>query len=423
MFGRSPTRTGLGALLGLSLLALAACGSGHTDGGLGPDPGAGGELLQSNVAWAAATPSVDFTDATSGLLRLGHDLSTHLPADSGHGGNQVFSPASLAIAFAMLREGAGRASAAEIDKVLGLPADRQAAYNALLHALAKVGAGNRLEVNDALFVDPGLTVKRPYLDAIKWWYGAGLHQTKFPDPALTDINGWVKAQTHGRIPHLLDQLDPSAVFALVNTIYLNAKWETPFDPTETKDAPFTTAAGSAVTVKMMHSQTQYDYASGDGWQAVRLPYAGGDLSMWVLVPDSNGDPKDLLAPDVLSGAVKEASATSVELSLPRWNTETMADLTDVLGRLGLDKTYAPGRFPRITSDPSFFISQVVQQANITVGEKGTVAAAASAIVGETSAPVPAKIQIDADHPFAFAIVHDASGVPLFEGVVGDPSQK
>jgi len=423
MFPRSPHRTGLGALLVLPLFVLAACGGGHTDGGLGPDNGAGGALLESKVAWAAATPSVDFTDTANGLRRLGHDLSTQLPADAGHGGNQVFSPASLAIAFAMLREGAGPASAAEIDKVLGLPADRQAAYNALLHALAGVGGGDRLEINDALFLDPGLAVKQTYLDAIKWWYGAGLHQTNFPDPALGDINGWVKAQTHGRIPHLLDQLDPSAVFALVNTIYLNAKWQSPFDPTETKDAPFTTAAGNTVTVKMMHSQTRYDYAQGDGWQAVRLPYASGDLSMWVLVPDGITDPKALLGPDVLSAAVHEATGSSVELNLPRWNTETMADLTDVLGRMGLDKTFATGQFPGITQDPSFFISQVVQQANITVGETGTVAAAASAIVGETSAPVPAKIQVNADHPFAFAIVHDASGVPLFEGVVGDPSQK
>ncbi len=423
MFPRSTRRAGLSAVLGLSLFALAACGGGQTAGGLGPDPGAGGKLLQSKMAWSAAAPSVDFTDTADGLRRLGYGLSTQLPSDSGQGDNQVFSPASLAIAFAMLREGAGPASAAEIDKVIGLPADRQAAYNALLHELAAVGGGNKLEINDALFLDPSLAVRSPYLDAIKWWYGAGLHQTKFPEPALSDINGWVKAQTHGRIPRLLDQLAPSAVFALVNTIYLNAKWEIPFDPTETTSLPFTTAAGGTVTVKMMHRQTRYDYAAGDGWQAVRLPYAGGDLSMWVLVPAGNTDPKAVLAPGVLSTALQNATTTSVELSLPHWSTETMADLTDVLGRLGLRKTNATGQFPGITPDPSFLISQVVQQANITVGEKGTVAAAASDIVGETSEPVPAQIHVNADHPFAYAIVHDTSGVPLFEGVVGDPSHK
>ncbi len=104
-------RVGLSILLGLSLLALVGCGAGHTDGGLGPDPGVGGALIQSKVARAPVAASVDFTDTATGMRRLGHDLSAQLPADSGQGGNQVFSPASLAIAFAMLREGAGAASA------------------------------------------------------------------------------------------------------------------------------------------------------------------------------------------------------------------------------------------------------------------------------------------------------------------------
>ena len=116
MFPPSTRRAGFSAVLGLSLVALAACGGGQTAGGLGPDPGAGGKLLQSKMAWSAAAPSVDFTDTADGLRRLGYGLATQLPADTGQGGNQVFSPASLAMAFAMLREGAGPASAAEIDK-------------------------------------------------------------------------------------------------------------------------------------------------------------------------------------------------------------------------------------------------------------------------------------------------------------------
>ncbi len=84
-----------------------------------------------------------------------------------------------------------------------------------------------LELNDALFLDPSLKVERSYLENLKKWYGAGVEQTEFPDPALDQINGWVDDKTHGRIPQLLDQLDPLAVVALVNTIYLNAKWQDP----------------------------------------------------------------------------------------------------------------------------------------------------------------------------------------------------
>jgi serine protease inhibitor len=41
---------------------------------------------------------------------------------------------------------------------------------------------------------------------------------------------------------------------------------------------------------------------------------------------------------------------------------------------------------------------------------------------ESAVPVQPGTVFDADHPFAFAVMHDATGTPLFEGVVGDPSR-
>jgi serpin B len=171
----------------------------------------------------------------------------------------------------------------------------------------------------------------------------------------------------------------------------------------------------------MHNDTELDLVRGEGWRAVRLPYAGGKLSMWVLLPDRGGDPKQLLRPELLGGLSDAARSTMVELSLPRWDTETNADLVPVLQDLGMRETFGTGQYPGVTKDPRFVVSDVIQQANITVGEKGTVAAAATAIVGEVSAMPPQGVEFTADHPFAFAIVHDETGVPLFEGVVSDPS--
>lgn len=281
-----------------------------------------------------------------------------------------------------------------------------------------------LELNDALFLDPSLKVERSYLENLKKWYGAGVEQTEFPDPALDQINGWVDDKTHGRIPQLLDQLDPLAVVALVNTIYLNAKWQDPFDPDDTEDDRFRTAGGAEVIVPTMHALGTYAYAEAPGWQAVRLPYQGGELSMVVLLPTGDTDPVDLLKADVLAAADRSFSTSEVELALPKWELETTADLTQVLRGLGMDSTFGGrGDFSALTPDPNFAVTQVLQQANITVGEEGTEAAAATAIVGEAGAvpPPEGSVEFVADHPFAFAIMHDRSGVPLFQGVVADPS--
>jgi serine protease inhibitor len=407
-------RLGVATLTCAGVLAAAGCGSTAATGD------AAAHLEASDVALAPARQGIAYDGLATGIRRLGHDLTERITHTNG---NVVFSPTSLAVAFAMLRDGAAGDTARQLDRVLQLPARRHPAYNGLIHTLRHPGAGDVLQLNNGLFVDPSLSVRRPYLVGLKRWYGAGVEQVDFPGKALAEINGWVDHNTHGRIPRLLDQLDPEATLALVNTVYLNAKWQTPFDPTRTARGPFTTAGGSSVTARIMHRTGGMQYADGTGWQAVRLPYGGGHLSMWVLLPGGNGDPARLLTARALHAAASGFGTRNVDLSLPRWDTSTRADLIDPLTRLGLTKVFGgAGDFSRLTPSP-LSIGQVVQQANITVGEKGTEAAAATAIVGETSAPLapPDVVAFNVEHPFAFAVTDDRSGVPLFEGVVGDPS--
>jgi serine protease inhibitor len=406
----------LTSLACVCLVTVTACGGAAEVNGE-----AAAHLEAQDVQMADPTTDLSYDEIADGNRSLGYDLATSIPTDDG---NVVFSPASLAVAFAMLREGAAAGTAEEIDRVLHLPDSRSMLYNGLLHQVSDVGAGDVLELNDGLFVDPSLAVERSYLEALKRWYGAGVEQTEFPAPALDQINGWVDDKTHGRIPQLLDQLDPQAVFALVNTIYLNAKWQQPFDADDTNESAFTTALGAGVVVDMMHASTTYDYAETSTWQAVRLPYQGGELSMVVLLARDETDPVELLSADVLAAADRGFAAQEVDLALPKWDLETTAELTGILRSLGMDDTFGGrGDFSALTPDPSFAVTEVLQQANITVGEEGTEAAAATAIVGEALAAAPPEGAVDfvADHPFAFAIMHDPTGVPLFEGVVADPS--
>lgn len=399
------------------VLLVAACGSATTDGP------AAKQLVAKNVAMVRPAAGVDYGALANGNRALGYALAKKL-AVAASDGNMVYSPTSLAIAFAMLREGAVGLAAADIDRVLRLPADRHTSYNALVTALRKPGSGNVLNIGNGLFIDPALAVQPSYLVSLKKWYGAGVFQTPFPAPAQDDINGYVNTNTHGRIPHLIDELDPRAVFALINTVYLNAKWQSPFDKAVTQDAPFTTADRSTVSAHMMHSVGDLGYASGQGWRAVRLPYRGDRLSMWVMLPTGSASPLDLLAPDVLAVADSRFRSASVALSLPRWDIDNKMDLTGTLQQLGLANVFGGAAdFRGLTQDPSFVISQVLQQANITVGERGTVAAAATAIIGEVGAPAPPRDQVifNANHPFAFAIVDNTTGTPLFEGTVSDPS--
>jgi serpin B len=71
-------------------------------------------------------------------------------------------------------------------------------------------------------------------------------------------------------------------------------------------------------------------------------------------------------------------------------------------------------------EEALFISRVFHKAFVAVDEKGTEAAAASAIVmSRESAPAPAE-PFAVDHPFIFAIRDTKSGLVLFSGRLVNP---
>jgi serpin B len=399
------------------LLAATACGSAESSGTTPPPP----RLVEArNVTQAQVPKTLDTRPLAQSVASLGYHLAPEL-ATQAKNGNLVFSPVSLEIALAMLREGARGHTATLMDKVLQLPSDRSRQFDALIRALARdTSDGNTLSIGDGVFVDPSLPVRPSYLTALKTWYDTGVFETAFPDPALDQINAFVDEKTHGRIPHLLSEMPPGTLLDLVNTVYLKAAWATPFIHGVTTDAPFTTGSGDKVQVKMMSQATSLEYADGSGWQAVRLPYRGDRLSMIVLVPSGDTAPLDLLSPRVLAGASQSFSATYLQLDLPRWNIGNRFDLMDPLTALGLgDLMESPDLSGMVEGGPGLNVAQASQQANITVGEKGTVAAAVTTILMAGGAePIPV---VSADHPFAYAIVDNATGAPLFEGTVSDPT--
>ena len=125
----------------------------------------------------------------------------------------------------------------------------------------------------------------------------------------------------------------------------------------------------------------------------------------------------------------------VELFLPRFSAETKALLEDVLASLAMPLAFTRGvadftaiHVPK-TYEEILYISKVIHKANIDVDEKGTEAAAATAILmGATgggcvgAVPSPRKtITLRLDHPFLFFVRDLETGAVLFMGRVVDPS--
>ena len=382
-------------------------------------------LVSSDVQREEPSPAASgsASKAAVGLQEFGHRLLSEHP-ELLDGVNGVVSPASIGVAFAMLRAGAEGETAEQIDAVFGFPAnDRGPAYNALSSQWIADGEdAPELSIANSLFVGDDFALKQPFLDALARDFGVGVRTVDFAGDAAEVINAWVKEQTRDRIDKLFDELPAETTLVLANAIYLKATWTLQFTAEATRDDAFRRANGRAVRVPFMHQASYFDYARGDGWSAVRLPYEGDELAMWVLLPDGAGDPVELLDPAVLSEATTSATSRQVELALPKWDFQTDAPLTDVLPAMGMPRAFTDeAQFGRVGEQP-LAISQVMHRADITVDEEGTEAAAVTGIgMRVTGLPPAPETTFDADHPFAFVVLHEPTGAPLFEGVVGDPS--
>jgi serpin B len=350
------------------------------------------------------------------------------------------SPASIAIALSMARAGARGVTATEMDAVLhDLGADQMGdAINALAAALsartgtfadaAGVDQAVALHIANALFGQRDMSLEAPYLDALAGRFDAGIWQVDFkadPEAARLAINAWVADQTENRILNILKpgQITTATRLALANAVYLKAAWLTPFDKKATKPGAFSRADGTVVQVPFMQLRTILPYASGTGWQAVQLPYVGGSLAMTVIVPTDLAAFEATLDAATFAKIVGSLKPTSIVLTIPTFDTGSRSELTPILEALGMPTPFDPAKadFSGITTDEALHIGFVIHQANITVDEAGTEAAAATVIGMDTAGPGSTPVELRVDRPFLFALRDIPTTAVVFMGRVADPS--
>ncbi|MET1022331.1 MAG: serpin family protein [Arthrobacter sp.] len=363
-------------------------------------------------------------------------LGAALLADGGDSGrgNVVASPGGLLITLAMLRTGASGRTAAEMDSVLGLPAEhRDEALNALLGSLEAFDGdpGSVDEKNpprrpvlhsaNGLFVDKGAPTGGGYLQSLARYFGTGVYPVDFGDEAVTKpaIDAWVNKNTGGRIEKAPAEYDRRNTFSVLNAVYFASAWRVPFDPDDTSEQPFTTADGRQVSVPTMSDAQDLAVAQGAGWQAVDLPYAEGFVLRLVL-PDSGASAPGVQELADVARALEAAAPSPTQLFLPAWDQTSNFELRKVFAALGLhEMLQTAADFNSI--QPRLKITEAGQSANITVAEKGTVAAAVTQINAQPVSGLATMHMIRFDRPFLYEIVHTETGLPLFMGRVSDPS--
>lgn len=284
-------------------------------------------------------------------------------------------------------------------------------------------------IANSLWAEERLIYKTPFLAAmgqINHFYRVNFN--KAPEAARQRINNWVEEKTDQYIKELIapGMITGATQLILVNAIYFNGLWESPFKPEATEQKPFLLSDGNPIQTAMMGKLDNFFYSENERLQMLQLPYLKSTIRMAVLLPKTTHSVKEIqqtLTHETFSQLLQNAANLKVLVSLPKFKlASTFNSLKQPLQQMGVIDAFSDkADFSNMTTS-ALAISDIIQKAVIEVDEKGTVAAAATAVVMFGSA-VQQPMQFNADHPFLFILYDTQSGVILFIGQVFNPQKE
>lgn len=385
------------------------------------------ETLKGNAAYVAQNPDHPLAKVAAASSQ---QIGWRLLAQGERTGNQLVSPASLCAALALVGLGASGASATGLDELFGMGSeDRAVGISALRAGLAdyaslpeSIDANNPPErpiINLAsrLLICSDVQPKSPFLDAIRKHFDASMEKVE-NSAAQANLDAWAKKNTAGLIEKSGIQVGQGTALVVQDALLFASRWEKQF---KSDDAPltFTTGSGKTLEIKALSDSFSARAASGQDWQAVRLPY-DENLAMDVILPERGIHPLTWDA-HVLQETHEKLSAAlenRIEVTMPPADLAVKRKLKEELAQLGVDLDHLDGIFDGAGAN------QAVQQVRLQVNAKGTVGAALTEIGGAGSAPMelpPPKLVVD--RPYVMRVLDVRTGWPLFLAVVSDPEAK
>ncbi len=379
----------------------------------------------------------DLRDHAEDINKFAIQLYRKLAAEDG---NLIYSPYSIYQAFLMVYAGADAETKTEIAQALDIEMDDDKDVHNLMNALNKLlttppayldenAQPLQFNVANALWVQQDIEISQDFLDTLSANYNAGLKLVDFsnPEDARQAINLWVAAQTNDKIKDLIPQgvLNELTRLVITNAVYFKGAWQNPFNPDRTTSEPFFLLDGSEQAVEMMRNSYTGAGLVSERFQAVKLPYQGGNYAMAVIMPTGDfGEFEQSLDEDGLKQILSEFDGIfgQVNLGMPKFKTESSFNLGEQMKALGIQQAFdsQAADFTSISDKMDLYITDVLHKAYIDVNEEGTEAAAATAIaVGTTSMPADSW-DITFDHPFIYVIYETTTNAIVFMGRVVAP---
>ncbi len=387
--------------------------------------------LTGNITVTSAKTDVtSFDQLKDGINEFSMNMYSALPSDK----NIFYSPYSIASALSMLDVGAGGITKEELEDTLGITNldewnDEMKAY------LSKDWSQNTfVNTANSIWMNKDTTwssnIEKDFLTPAKNYYSGEVYEADFvgqPDKVVQSVNNWVSTNTNKMIPEILKEVPGGTVMMLINAVYFEGKWDTPFTEDNTFQGKFYGTDKESV-VDMMHLYGEhFTYIDNGEIKGITLPYDGDSIVMKVFMPTADdGDINELF--DKLSNEEKQKLIDSLDdgrnveidaLQLPKFTDEQSIDgLDDILKNMGIQSAYSDSAdFSKIAD--GIAVSSVNHRAKVIVDENGTKAAAETDIMIKETAMMPTEETYNfvVDKPFVYVIEDQSTGMILFMGRV------
>ncbi len=354
-------------------------------------------------------------------------------------GNTIMSPLGLRLALGMVLAGSREKTAVDIAKTLRVENNNRThdVFSQTLQGLSTVldpSLPIPFHYAGRVWVRKGNEVEPSFEAILEENYDAPFEPLDFqgnPGESRSHINQWIETQTNQKIKNFIETDNElvSVSLLLTNVIYFKEKWAHPFAKWMTHSDLFHVAENTTIQTPMMNMKHSFPHGHFDNVGVLELPYAKGDYSMVIVLPDRYDLPKiqSELKESKLKEWLLQLKSSEVELKLPKFEFEKKISFKETLSNMGMKIAFdhAKANFSGMTRNEQLAIDDVIQQAYVHVNEEGTEAAAAtkiSLIPNLATLPDPDMATFHADHPFLFFILDKKHSHILFMGRVVDPTK-
>ncbi len=359
-------------------------------------------------------------------------------------GNVFYSPYSINIALSMLINGADEKTEAELKRVLAI--DDIDKRNEEISAIMKSFNDKKavVETANSVWIDKDFEkiapTRKEFISPLKEFYNAEVEHADFGDSAtVKKVNSWISKKTNKMIPSMLSNIPADTVMLLINAVYFDGKWQTPFLEDDTTDWTFEGTQGDTTVDMMRIFDGNFRYYSKGKLKGVSIPYGDGKIVMDVFVANDNSKKNAVEIFDDMSeeerlellSSMENASYSEIFLAIPKFTFETETfSVKDAIKSMGAEDVFDAGKadlrsMSELPDDYNLFVSDILHKAKIEVDENGTKAAAATIIMVDNcceAITLEDPKEFIADEPFVFTIRDTESGTILFMGTISNLSK-